>query len=824
LEVDGTSNAPLGQTQTVKSNEVTTHFKTEAIEETAAGPEHEIEIPPALFEVSAPEEYSSLLRYFQKPFQLGEGVFTSGDTATTMPTWVLPYRMLNNDMYLSKFRGYLGFRATMVLTINFNAERFQQGRYMLCAIPCGGTYWDAKTEEHCNAHYAALVTRTQLPRVEFDLNSETSATLRLPYNSAFDYYSFNDLMTLGENGRIWYYLRLAPYSPLDSVSAPLTAKWALFAHFEDVELIGQNFADLQPQSAFTTTTKKKKGISDSQKEAEAAKVGPISGVTTKIAKAAKILEVVPFIGTYMSPLGWAANIATSVAQVFGWSKPVDMSHSTRVRPTALAYATNVDGVDNSMVLAGYSTNEVARFPGMSPTIKDEMSLSYIAGIPAYCKQFLYARSFATDTLVASFEASPYTKVGACTPQQAVNGSGITVTYYTPAEFVASQFLYWRGTICFKFKFVKTEFHAGRISITFNPYSLSVPSDAVVNADAPYVYRDIINIGDYLEYTFKVPYVQEIPYKLANMAKPYQERSFGRVEVRVVDPLVCPDTVSTNVTVLVESYMDEDSEFAVPNTLLCLPEDIATIYPTSLGPQSAIGGSKECKASIVPSTVCIGERILSFRSLIKRSQPWMRHNEAYTPPEGDGYLAPFSYSKLLLNGSVSTAYYADNYALCAQMFLYSRGGVRFKAGNDWSTTSMTLLSDVSKTLFSIEADSTLAGWYPRIVGQAKLRGPYYNNGASVNFSPVEVQVPQYLPYRARVNFRHSISTGYPMTTDDTENCDSIIWYAARRDTATAPSPIVDHTTFYRSAADDADFSYFISIPPMYVGTELPIVTI
>lgn len=789
----------------------------------AAGPEFPIEIPPAIFTESSPEEYSSILKFLSKPYPLAEGLFTSGDTPTTFPYYPMPYSLINNDLHLSKFRGYLGFRASIVITINFNAERFQQGRYMLCAIPCGGSHWVPKTEEHANAHMASLTTRTQLPRVEFDLNTETSATLKLPFNSAVDYFPLNEFFSYMSQSRCWYALRLMPYSPLDTVDGAIVAKWAMFAHFEDVELIGQHYAPLQPQSAMTASTKRK-GKSDSQKEAEAAQIGPISAVTTKIAKAAKILEVVPFIGTYMSPLGWAANIATSVAQVFGWSKPVDMSPVTRVRETNVPYSTNVDGADASFLLAAYSTNEVAKFPGMSPTSKDEMSLTYLAGIPAYAKQFLIAATMPENFLLAEFEASPFTIGGTAYPIVITNAAGVPVTYFTPAQFVASQFLYWRGTMCFKFKFVKTEYHAGRISITFNPYSSQTPAPPVINDHAPYVYRDIVNIGDYLEYTFKVPYIQEMPYKSTDMSKSYAERSYGRIEVRVLDPLVHPSTVAPNIVVLTESFLDEDSEFAVPNTLLCLASENADIIPPELEPQSAIGGSKEHKPSILPSTVCIGERIMSLRSLLKRSQPLVRHNEDYVPLTTDGYIAPYSYNKLVLNGLASTAFYLDNYGLFAQMFCYSRGGVRIKVNPDYQTRSMMLISDINQTLTTLSTNSTDAGFYPTRLSYAKLRCPYVQGGASTTNPGIEVQTGQYLPVKARVNHEHALSTVYPFNTSSATSSNSIIWYSGRADNAAAPLGLQDTTIFYRSGADDCDFSFFISVPPMYVGTELPITTV
>ena len=38
----------------------------------------------------------------------------------------------------------------------------------------------------------------------------------------------------------------------------------------------------------------------------------------------------------------------------------------------------------------------------------------------------------------------------------------------PAAYCASMFAYWRGSVDFVFKFVKTDFHSGRLMFVFNP--------------------------------------------------------------------------------------------------------------------------------------------------------------------------------------------------------------------------------------------------------------------------------------------------------------------------------------------------------------------
>lgn len=808
-------HAPITQHASISDVvDVTTKFAESNDEHVSAGPESSLSIPPIIFSDSAPAEFSDIKRYLQKPRQFLNGILTSGDVATTFPLQPMPYTLLNSDIYLSKLSGYLGFRATMVFTIVFNAERFQQGRYMLVAIPCGGANWDFKTIEHCNAHYAAIPTRTQLPRVEFDLNTESSATIKLPFSSAEDFYP---LQLFAATGPTWYALRLCPYSPLDTVAGALDAKFAIWGHFEDVELVGQAITDLEEQSAMVSTTKKRKGNkSNSEKEADSAGVGPISSVTTKISKAAKILEVVPLIGSYMTPLSWAADIATSVAQVFGFSAPLNMAASSRLTRMWLPYSSNVDSVDNSLPLSLSIKNEVSRVPGMSPTASDEMSLSYIASIPAWILTALYSTAFNENQLIATIPVGPWLNGN---PYRKLNPSGVTVSYLTPFQFVASQFQQYRGTICYKLKFVKTEFHQGRISINFNPVSKNAATPPINSSIASYVYRDIINIGDYTEYIFKVPYISSQPYTSTSSSEIYY---YGTLDIRVVDPLIVPDTASPDVRILVEHFIDLDSEFALTKTPLVLFEDVTDIVPEA---QSAIGEMPEGKATLIPSTVCVGERMLSFRSLLKRSQPLVYFDSLTARATLDSFILPYCWSKFILDFTAQPGCYADNYALMSAIFCYSRGGIRLKT-SDYSLATSAILMSSSMTSSQIWGSTALAGCptVPTYTSIARLFYPFAQSKYENSVDPLEVQVPQYHRMHSRVNHLYSASTTYPYVAGNVADRDfmsrQFVYASARSDFASAPLPQVNPTQWYRSGADDANFNYFISVPPMYIGYDVP----
>jgi len=186
------------------------------------------------------------------PKVIQSGNLSITDTSTTFPEILCPTDILLNNIFKDKIKGYLGMRFKMVFTLNVNAERFQQGRYRLCYVPLGGcrtsdaTLW-------VNQHTATLIQRSNLPGVDIDLNCDTTAVLEIPFSMAADFYVFKNLLSDQRVGS----LRLFPYSPMESLSGSTSCSYTLWAHFEDVELIGRVVPFELQAPRFKSSTKKK---------------------------------------------------------------------------------------------------------------------------------------------------------------------------------------------------------------------------------------------------------------------------------------------------------------------------------------------------------------------------------------------------------------------------------------------------------------------------------------------------------------------------------------------------------------------------------------
>ena len=183
------------------------------------------------------------------------------------------------------------------------------------------------------------------------------------------------------------------------------------------------------------------------------------------------------------------------------------------------------------------------------------------------------------------------------------------SHFTPLMFVSKFFVSWRGSIKYRFKFVKTQFHSGRLSFTFYPTQGTI----AYTGGPQYVHRWIVDIRDNSEIEIVVPYIADTQYKDI-----FQKT--GVLSVDIVDPLVAPGTVQTSISILVETAGGDDYEVAIPSAWNYSP---SIVVPQSGVPNAynimtgTIGSSQVNADPNIASSVAIGEKVSNFRAYLKR---------------------------------------------------------------------------------------------------------------------------------------------------------------------------------------------------------------
>lgn len=740
-----------------------------------------------------------LKMFLEKPFPVVRSVFQTSDIPGSTQIHQVFNQMQAQEIYAHKLRGFLGIRATVVLRLQLNAERFMQGRYILAFMPMVTQSWApngyANSAARSKQMRCSATTVTQLPHVQFDLNCDTQATLEIPYISPYSHYS----LTTG-HGDVGSYF-IYNYSPLATGdSGSTTCQYTIWMSLKDVELVAPTlpYVPLASQMAPVKGYASKRGAVTEQ-EAQSVDQGPISSVMRKVSKAADVLSEIPLISMVTSQVSWAAKIAASTASVFGWAKPIALGPPMRMIESKTAFWNNPDAMDYSMPLSMMNTNLIEALPGFAGSDRDEMSIDYLKCVPAFYNIFFWnVTNTSGDTLFTELlDPGRYT--------YPISEGANPYNVFTPVSFLAKQFHHYRGSLRFTFKIVKTEFHSGRLTFSYAPIQQTGVDFSL--EDSSYLIRETLDIRMGNEFSFVVPYSSIQTYR--DVGDPY-----GLVKIHVLNELVAPATVAQSVSILVEVSAAPDMEFAFPACPTMLPY-------VPITSQSGMSKADEC--TIVSSTVatsnmfddqltssrfCVGEKVLSLASFLKRSLEVRYYTSAFQQP----IILPFAISVIVTEaGPLSSRdnIVADTYSLFASAFALSRGGIRHKFVPP-TDNSHTMCK---ATLFKIRPNGGVFTSYSEEV-QSLIDYSIQNQSNALGMPSVdralEIQTPQYGKFHSRVN--QELMIGGELLQfrmqDSKTSPDLVIQFQSYADTNFAT---------YRSVADDFQLGYFTGFPPCRLST-------
>ena len=173
---------------------------------------------------------------------------------------------------------------------------------------------------------------------------------------------------------------------------------------------------------------------------------------------------------------------------------------------------------------------------------------------------------------------------------------------------------------YTFKFVKTEFHTGKIAISYFPGTTNLYFPG--SAESNFVARTIVDIKDTDEFQVTIPYVS---------VKPWTESYdlTGRLMVHIVNSLNAPTTVSSTIVMLVELAGGPDFSVASPKNIMMIPMTYATTpIPPALKQSGLFDNDTRIKKFTIGDMVvkplephaerfCIGEAIRSVKQLTGR---------------------------------------------------------------------------------------------------------------------------------------------------------------------------------------------------------------
>lgn len=730
----------------------------------------------------------SIIDFLQRPQIILESTW-NGDYARnkqiTYPV-LIPDSLINKPMYAEKLKGFTSFKATAVLTYQFQSQPFQAGRAIISALPLPTLNTDKLR------FISTDVARLQLlNHVQCDISKQTEVTLKVPFVSPFNAYDLVTKLTP------WASVLCSVYSPIAQVgNVPIDV--IVYGHFEDIEM-GTPTSGLIAQSgeepeAFSDVRQraKERGNSFHSRTGSA-----LSGLLDTASNGLKGVQQ-----NFLKPLD---DLVGPILALLGFSKPIaPMQDPLVLRPSGVFGTT--DGKDMSQPLSLMENTNVPFIPNIDGSSYDEMSFDWLKKIPQFFSQFKYTANSAKGSLLWSTPVScTYNLEQPLVLQQ--DSQMVTLDQPTHLYYICSPFKYWAGGLVYTFKFVKTDFHSGRVEFTYHPFSDYIDGISIPD----YCYRLVVDLREKNEVSFVVPFVSPTPFKRVGMApaKTYSADTYvntGTLVCRALTALKSSSSiVSSSIEVLVEVNAAEDFHVIAPIDSQWLPFTLEA----PIIAQSGVSGSEQENPrsraievdppSIMMGTTQVpdlsvaisGETFKNFRTFIKRSAfivkyakeqvpiQFVPHTVIRPPPlymatyqENDDNKQNFGLG-FFSNFSSPVSFVAGMYALY-------RGGLRIKV----------FCPDM-----------------PNIIGAAYKATPPGYGGKYYNTYPIAIEQPSVkaiaefqLPYYSSV------------LTASLGAAESKYYYSYPRNSVEINKDKPSATYIAISAGDDMSFAVFTGTPP------------
>lgn len=756
-----------------------------------------------LLKSSSDGDDASLIDFLQRPFPYVSGYLSATDNATTFSNYRPLADLAQTEPYLSKLKGRFAVKAGLKIRLVVNAQKFQSGRYIVAWLPSGGAYGNGH-DSYMRMHRHCLTQITQLPHVELDISTQTEAVLEIPYVSFTTAMGIGSAFVQGDPGWVFIY----PYVPLHTVVGGAAASFTLWFQMTNVSL-----------SSIAVPQMGRRGT-PSQREQEASKLGAYSSITDKVARTARHLGNIPLLSTFTTPAQFVADTLTGALQIWGLSKPPNFKPVERIENVPFSMGASANVSDPTQPLSLDVNNTMSLIPSVGGTDEDEMSLAYLKSIYSYFARVDWDASYASNSLLTSFLVSP------CDMYQTTTDSGQTLRSHTPVSFLATLFTQWKGGLKYRLKFVKTQFHSGRLLIAFTPYNhydrTTPPTTSV--ALSAYSHREIVDVRDITEYEFVVPYVALTPWLRCN-GRP---SAMGLVSIFVLDSLVYPATVPSTVPILFEVAGAEDLSFAVPTS-----EDAWSIMrPATL--QSNIpmlGGSNLSSDPLRDASSCIGETVLSLRQLVKRPSFFTEFDQEHA----NFVLYPYVHEVVTGDGTLIGKPYVGGtnmLTLITSLYALSRGGVSYRMFTPapYALDAESLYPTQNLVSVTIQEPwvTYLAGVpseiYTTEVSFAYYTTPSSSTNAAINESRrrpiltfvealsggIQFTVPQYFT-------SHSRPTSSALVTPTFSALDKRAGTFPSWRVLLTKSDKIDKLIIENYGADDYSCHRFVSIPPLIART-------
>lgn len=584
---------------------------------------------------SADDPGTDFTHFFERPVIIKTYDWAVGASVDDL---ISPWGLwLRNPRVANRMSNFRGFRGNLHVKFLINGNSFYWGKVLASYNPMVDALRDVHTTIPNNI--ASLMPASTRPHVWLDPTTSQGGELVLPFFCQTDSLNLMDTVAWDNLGQLWL-SSIGFLEHANSLTIPVRIQ--VLAWATNVTLSGptqSNLAGLTPQS----------GVVDDEYG-----TGPISRPANIVAAAAGMLNGIPTIRPFAMATQMAAGAIGSWASRIGFSRPRNLAVTAPMRINQNGDIATTDQQETCSSLALTSKTEVSVDPRLCGLgMQDELSFEYLCKKPALLTYFDWNLNSGVNHILFSTPVTPAISTSCVIAASSVGQA------LPPTAFCGLPFKYWRGSMTYRFQLAASSYHKGRLLVVWDSVTgHSTPELNTVNSK-------IVDISETRDFSVTVGWGQNTasllqrspvgvvtnPWTLGSPASGIQSVDNGVLTIYVLNDLVTSGANSSPIRIFVHVSSD-DVEFYGPDANRY---SASTFEPQSgviFEPQSGVLPDTDVDIADAPEEApsvgdmgnmaildkallfLAGEKVNSFRTLLKRYGLRRRLQGQFTIPAGD----------------------------------------------------------------------------------------------------------------------------------------------------------------------------------------------
>lgn len=398
---------------------------------------------------------------------------------------VQPWLYFAHAAIAPKLRGFARLKADLVVEIRINGSPFRFSQALVSYrplfqrikltndttprpvpfaefsggyLPEDGYQVNATAVDASGLSNATLMARSQRQCAYLDVASSRGATLELPFLFPYDSLVCTNLVsdtTAAKPDQTFFYQTLASMGTLSiesvaylrNLQAATTVGVSIdvFVHAKKVTAwLSSGTAALNPQGDELVPSK----------------------VLSVMVPVADLFRTVPVIGPLATVASLVMSTSSKVLEFFGYTPRPDISMSNRVVVTSSFNEPSVTAPRKIQSLSLDHNNAISIDPNLVGSNADELAFTNFCSRSSLTMRAYFGSSCVVGDAIAILPVTPMQYTSSAIG--GVTGPAMRRFQMPPYTLAAMQHRHWRGTMVFDIRAVKSQFHRGRLRVSWEP--------------------------------------------------------------------------------------------------------------------------------------------------------------------------------------------------------------------------------------------------------------------------------------------------------------------------------------------------------------------